>query len=123
MYDKASAVAPAFGMVGTLVGLINMLKNMTFDSGGPSNLGEDMGTALITTLYGCILAHMLFGPIATQLRNRDEEEVLYKMIIVEGVMGIQAGENPKFLREHLMTYMAQKRRELGEDGGEKKGRK
>lgn len=123
MYDKASAVAPAFGMVGTLVGLINMLKNMTFDSGGPSNLGEDMGTALITTLYGCILAHMLFGPVASLLRARDEEEVLYKMIIVEGVMGIQAGENPKFLRDHLMTYMAQKRRELGEDGGEKKGKK
>lgn len=123
MYDKASAVAPAFGMVGTLVGLINMLKNMTFDSGGPSNLGEDMGTALITTLYGCILAHMLFGPIATLLRGRDEEEVLYKMIIVEGVMAIQAGENPKFLREHLMTYMAQKRREIGEEGDQKRGRK
>lgn len=123
MYDKASAVAPAFGMVGTLVGLINMLKNMTFDSGGTSTLGNDMGTALITTLYGCVLAHMLFGPIASLLRTRDEEEVLYKMIIVEGVMGIQAGENPKFLRDHLMTYMAQKRRELGEEGEAPKGKK
>lgn len=119
MYDKASAVAPAFGMVGTLVGLINMLKNMNLDSGGSSTLGNDMGTALITTLYGCILAHMVFGPVASLLRTRDEEEVLYKMIIVEGVMGIQAGENPKFLKDHLMTYLDQKRRQIGEEGAEK----
>lgn len=122
MYDKASAVAPAFGMVGTLVGLINMLKNLNLDSGGASSLGNDMGTALITTLYGCILAHMVFGPVASLLRSRDEEEVLYKMIIVEGVMGIQAGENPKFLRDHLMTYMDQKRREIGEESAGKKGK-
>lgn len=127
MYDKASSVAPAFGMVGTLVGLINMLKGISLEDGS-SSIGTDMGTALITTLYGCILAHILFGPIATQLRNRDEEEVLCKMIIVEGVMSIQAGENPKFLRERLMTYMAQVQRELTGEGGEggkapKKGKK
>lgn len=123
MYDKASSVAPAFGMIGTLVGLINMLKGMDLSSGS-SNIGSDMGTALVTTLYGCILAHMVFGPIATQLRNRDEEEVLCKMIIVEGVMSIQAGENPKFLRERLLTYMAQKQRELGgEDGQERQTNK
>jgi len=119
MYDKASSVAPAFGMVGTLVGLINMLKGMDLD-GGSSSLGSDMGTALITTLYGCILAHVIFGPIATVLRQRDEEEVLCKMIIVEGVMSIQAGENPKFLRERLMTYMEQQERD---GSGGKKGKK
>ncbi len=120
MYDKASSMAPAFGMVGTLVGLINMLQGMSFD-GGPGNLGADMGVALITTLYGCILANMIFNPIATQLRNRDAEEVLCKMIIVEGVMAIQTGENPKFLREHLLTYMAQSSRDS--EGGEgKKGK-
>ena len=116
MYDKAGAVAPAFGMVGTLVGLINMLKNMTFEGDGASSLGTDMGTALITTLYGCILAHMIFGPIANNLRTRDTEEVLCKQIIVEGIMSIQSGENPKALREKLLTYMAQKQRE---DGGKK----
>ena len=120
MYDRASSVAPAFGMVGTLVGLINMLKGMDLSAGGQSSIGNDMGTALITTLYGCILAHMVFGPIATQLRNRDEEEVLCKMIIVEGVKSIQAGENPKFVRERLMTFMAQQQRD--ENGG-KKGKK
>lgn len=123
MYDKASAVAPAFGMVGTLVGLINMLKGMNLGGDSQSTLGSDMGTALITTLYGCLLAHMVFGPIATLLRSRDEEEVLCKMIIVEGVMSIQAGENPKFLRERLMTYMAQQDRELADGEGGKKGKK
>ena len=123
MYDKAASVAPAFGMVGTLVGLINMLKGMNLSGDSQSTLGSDMGTALITTLYGCILAHMVFGPIATLLRNRDEEEVLCKMIIVEGVMSIQAGENPKFLRERLMSYMAQGQRDGTGGKKNKKGKK
>ena len=122
MYDKASSVAPAFGMVGTLVGLINMLKGMDVTGeGGASTIGTSMGTALITTLYGCVLAHMIFGPIATQLRQRDEEETLCKLIIVEGIMSIQAGANPKFLREKLLTFMSQKQRT--DDGGGKKGKK
>ena len=119
MYDKASAVAPAFGMVGTLVGLINMLKAMDVESGG-GNLGPAMATALVTTLYGCVLAHMIFGPIANQLRQRDEEEMLCKLIIVEGIMSIQAGSNPKALREKLLTFVAQRQRE---GGGEQKGGK
>lgn len=124
MYDKASSVAPAFGMVGTLVGLINMLKNMDLgDSGGSSSIGTDMGTALITTLYGCILAHVLFGPIASNLRTRDEEEVLCKLIIVEGIMSIQSGETPKFLREKLLTFMAEKQREAAMDEGGEGGGK
>ena len=112
MYDKAGSVAPAFGMVGTLVGLINMLKAMDVESGG-GNLGPAMATALVTTLYGCVLAHMLFGPIATQLRQRDAEEVLCKLIIVEGIMSIQSGANPKFLREKLLTFVAQRQRDGG----------
>ena len=120
LYDKASSVAPAFGMVGTLVGLINMLAGMDPTSGG-SNLGKDMGTALITTLYGCILAHMLFGPIANNLRIRDSEEVLCKQIIVEGIMSIQSGENPKALREKLLTYVPQNQREGGGKSGGKSG--
>ena len=114
LYDKASSVAPAFGMVGTLVGLINMLKSMNLSGdGGADSLGTSMGTALITTLYGCLLAHVVFGPVAQLLRGRDSEEVLCKQIIVEGVMAIQAGENPKSLRERLLTYMSQKQREMG----------
>lgn len=121
MYERASSIAPAFGMVGTLVGLINMLKNMNMDSGGSSSIGSDMGTALITTLYGCILAHVIFTPIASNLRTRDEEEVLCKMIIVEGIMSIQSGENPKSLHEKLLTFVDQKQREMEESGGKKSG--
>jgi len=113
LYDKAGAVAPAFGMVGTLVGLINMLNNMELSGDGGSSIGKDMGTALITTLYGCILAHMIFGPIANNLLTRDSEEVLCKQIIVEGIMSIQSGENPKALREKLLTYIPQGKREEG----------
>lgn len=122
MYEKASAVAPAFGMVGTLVGLINMLQNMDPESGS-STIGTDMGVALITTLYGCILAHMIFSPIASNLRVRDEEEVLCKMIVVEGITSIQSGENPKFLKEKLLTFVAQKQRTADGGKGEKGGKK
>ena len=90
-----------------------MLKAMNLE-GGAGDLGGAMGTALITTLYGCILAHMVFGPVAQLLRVRDEEEVLCKQIIVEGVMAIQAGENPKALKERLLTYMSQHEREMGD---------
>ena len=116
LYDKASAVAPAFGMVGTLVGLINMLRSMDVTSGG-GDLGGSMATALVTTLYGCILAHMIFGPIAGNLRIRDGEEVLCKQIIVEGIMSIQSGENPKALREKLLTYIPQGQREASAKSG------
>ena len=117
LYDKAGSVAPAFGMVGTLVGLINMLNNMELSGDGGSSIGKDMGTALITTLYGCILAHMIFGPIANNLRTRDSEEVLCKQIIVEGIMSIQSGENPKALREKLLTYIPQGKRDEGSKSG------
>ena len=120
LYDKASSVAPAFGMVGTLVGLINMLASMDPTSGG-GDLGKDMGTALITTLYGCILAHMIFGPIANNLRIRDSEEVLCKQIIVEGIMSIQSGENPKALREKLLTYIPQGQREAASNAASSGG--
>jgi len=124
MYDKASAVSPAFGMVGTLIGLIKMLGNMDPSAGGASTIGSDMAIALITTLYGCILAHMIFNPIASNLRIRDEEEILCRMIIVDGIMSIQSGENPKFLREKLLTYMTQDQRDaaMGAEGSDKKGK-
>lgn len=125
MYDKASAVAPAFGMVGTLIGLIKMLNSMDPGAGGSSSIGPAMGVALITTLYGCILAQMVFNPIASNLRIRDEEEVLCRMIIVDGIMSIQSGENPKFLKEKLLTFTTQKQREaaLGtENTQDKKGK-
>ena len=112
MYERGSNAAPAFGMIGTLIGLINMLKSL--DGANMNSLGPSMSVALVTTFYGSILAHVIFNPIAANLTARDEEEILCRQIIVEGIMAIQSGENPKFLRERLMTFMNQKERE---DGG------
>lgn len=112
MYERGSNAAPAFGMIGTLIGLINMLKSL--DGAEMNSLGPSMSVALVTTFYGSILAHVIFNPIAANLTARDEEEILCRQIIVEGIMAIQSGENPKFLRERLMTFMNQKERE---DGG------
>ncbi|MDR2023922.1 MAG: motility protein A [Hungatella sp.] len=106
LYEKGSSVAPAFGMIGTLVGLVNMLKEMSADSGGTSSLGANMSVALITTFYGCLLAQLLFAPMAKKLRIRNDEELLYKQIIIEGVLAIQAGDNPKYLEEKLMSYLS-----------------
>ena len=108
LYEKASSYCPAFGMVGTLVGLINMLKGMDLEGGGgASTLGQDMSVALITTFYGSLFANLFFQPIAKKLRVRQAEEELYCMTVIEGIMGIQAGENPKFLREHLLSCLKQ----------------
>ncbi|WP_124066905.1 motility protein A [Clostridium sp. E02] len=108
LYEKGTSIAPAFGMIGTLVGLVNMLKGMTLDSGGASNIGADMSVALITTFYGSVLSNLIFGPMAKKLRIRNDEEVLYKQIIIEGVLSIQAGDNPKYLEEKLLSYLSQK---------------
>lgn len=120
MYEKASAYAPAFGMIGTLVGLINMLKSMDLESGSAGQIGPNMATALITTFYGCLLANLFFLPIAKKLRVRNDEELLYKQIAIEGILAIQSGDNPKFLKEKLLTYVGEdvRRKILAADGQE-----
>ncbi len=128
LYETGEALAPAFGMIGTLIGLVNMLKNMDMSGGGESTLGQDMSVALITTFYGTVLANMVFAPFSKKLKQRNEEELLYKSIVIEGVLSIQSGDNPKFLREKLQTYLAFSRRtgdsgEGGEEKGKKKGKK
>ena len=123
MYEKGSAAAPAFGMIGTLIGLVKMLAGMGESSTGASDIGPAMATALITTFYGCILAHLVFNPIANNLRTRDEEECLCRQLVVEGGMAIQSGENPKFIREKLEGYLEQQATggEAGESGKKMKG--
>lgn len=110
LFYKASAFAPAFGMIGTLVGLVNMLKGMNLEGDGASDIGPAMATALITTFYGCMLANLIFNPIANKLTIRNEEEMLYKQVMIEGILAIQAGDNPKFLKEKLVTYVKQSSR-------------
>lgn len=123
-YDMGAAMGPAFGMIGTLIGLVNMLKGMDMDSGGSSSIGQDMSVALITTLYGSAIANIFFVPLAKKLRLRNAEELLYKSIIIEGVLSIQSGDNPKFLREKLQTFIAFSQRADGDsEAGEGKPKK
>lgn len=122
IYEKAGVYAPAFGMIGTLVGLIKMLKDMNLDEGSSANIGLSMATALVTTFYGCVLANLIFLPMAKKLRIRNEEEILYRQIIVEGVVGIQCGDNPKSLKEKLVSCLSQKQQNkiLSDNGGKEK---
>ena len=93
-------------MIGTLIGLINMLKGMNLSgSGGASTLGQDMSVALITTFYGSALSNVLFHPIAQKLGVRNSEEELYCETIIEGVISIQNGDNPKTIRENLLSSL------------------
>jgi chemotaxis protein MotA len=99
--DAISKYAPAYGMIGTLLGLIFMLQSMT----DPSSIGPSMAVALITTLYGAMLANLFAGPIAEKLTANDNEEVMVKTIIIAGVMAIQSGDNPRVVQSKLATYL------------------
>jgi len=93
--------APAFGMIGTLIGLVAMLANMN----DPSNIGAGMAVALLTTMYGAILANVVFLPLSDKLSARSAEEVLMKTIIIKGVMSIQSGDNPRIVEQKLRTFL------------------
>lgn len=113
-YDKGGAFAPGFGMIGTLIGLVKMLQNMS----DPDSLGPSMATALLTTLYGSLIANLFFSPISNKLRIRHEEEYLCKVLICEGVEAIQAGENPNFIYEKLEKLVLKSKKRKGSGGGE-----
>lgn len=104
--ERAGEYAPSWGMIGTLIGLVLMLNNLN----DPESLGPNMAIALLTTLYGSLLANMVFIPMAAKLELRTEQEVFYKQIIVEGVIGVQAGQNPKILEEKLSAFLSTKER-------------
>lgn len=98
--------SPAFGMIGTLMGLIAMLK--TLDD--PSNIGAGMAVALITTFYGSVLANLLFLPIAGKLKNRSDHEITIKEMMIDGVLAIQYGEHPKNISRKLLNFIPPKTR-------------
>lgn len=103
-YDMGAALGPSFGMLGTLVGLINMLKSMNLD-GGAGSLGADMSVALITTFYGSIIANVIFTPLGNKLEDAQAQEMLFKEMIIEGVISIKEGENPKYIEEKLLNFL------------------
>ena len=99
-------LAPGMGMVGTIIGLVLMLKRMN----DPSTIGPAMAVALLTTFYGAIMANLVFNPMAGKLRARSREEVLTRTMIVEGIMSISRGENPRILEEKMNSYLPPKER-------------
>jgi len=102
MLDQMAAYAPAFGMIGTLVGLVQMLVSLD----DPSKLGAGMSTALITTLYGALIANMLFLPLAGKLEIRAKQEGLLRDLMIEGIVAIQSGEKPQLIKEKLKGFLA-----------------
>lgn len=115
-WETLGSLGPAWGMIGTLVGLVDMLYNME----DPSTLGPAMAVALITTLYGSVLANWLCAPIANKLKANNGAEVMQKEIMIEGLLSIQAGENPRVIEEKLKSFLAPKERESEpeDQGGE-----
>lgn len=100
-WETLATLAPAWGMIGTLIGLINMLKLMN----DPSSVGPNMSVALLTTLYGSLIANFLANPIVSKLKERSAVEVLLKELTIEGLLSIQAGENPRIIEEKLKAFL------------------
>ncbi len=107
IFESLGAISPAMGMVGTLIGLVQMLQNMS----DPSSIGPAMAVALLTTFYGAVLANIIFLPIAGKLKTRSKTELLQKTIIVEGMGSILSGENPRVMEQKLHAFIAPKLRE------------
>lgn len=115
-WEDLGAMGPAWGMIGTLVGLVNMLYEMD----NPSTIGPSMAVALITTLYGSLLANWICAPVAGKLKSNNASEIMLKEIMIEGLLSIQAGENPRVIEEKLKSFMAPGDRVL-DDGGDENG--
>ena len=107
LFDDWGKLAPAFGMIGTLYGLVAMLSSL----GDPSQIGKGMSAALITTFYGAILANLIFIPIKSKLELRDADETAEKEIILEGILSIQSGDNPRVVEEKLLAFVPPKERD------------
>lgn len=101
VFEILGAMCPAFGMVGTLIGLINMLQNMS----DVASVGPSMATALITTFYGSLFANLIFIPFGHKLKDRHANELLAKEMMLEGLLSTQAGENPRLIEEKLYTFL------------------
>ncbi|MEE9320401.1 MAG: MotA/TolQ/ExbB proton channel family protein [Granulosicoccus sp.] len=107
MFKSIAEAAPAMGMIGTLIGLVQMLANMD----DPKSIGPAMAVALLTTLYGAIIANAIALPIAAKLQSISAADRLNKMLILESVAGIQEGTNPRVLQQLLTTYLPESKRE------------
>ncbi|MDF1831059.1 MAG: MotA/TolQ/ExbB proton channel family protein [Porticoccaceae bacterium] len=117
VFSKIAEVAPAMGMIGTLVGLVLMLGNMD----DPKSIGPAMAVALLTTLYGALIANVIASPLAGKLSLRRNEEFMLQSIIIDGISGMQEGRNPRVIDDMLRTYLPGSKRDLeGNDKEEDK---
>lgn len=107
IFVSIAAYSPAMGMVGTLIGLVQMLQNMA----DPSAIGPAMAVALLTTFYGAVIANVFCSPMAGKLKNRSESEILIKTLMIEGMQSILSGENPRIMEQKLHAFIAPKLRE------------
>jgi chemotaxis protein MotA len=107
IFTTLGTFAPALGMIGTLIGLVQMLQTME----DPSTIGPSMAVALLTTFYGALMANILFLPIAGKLKNRSSDEVNLKDLVTEGVISIAKGENPRVIEQKLNAYLPPQMRE------------
>lgn len=107
---KAGELAPAYGMLGTIIGLVLMLRELD----NPDVIGPKMAIALITTFYGSLLANLIFIPMGGKLTNKSEREIFIRQIAIEGVLGVQSGQNPKILEEKLKAFLSSNDREIYE---------
>ncbi len=107
IFEQIGGYSGAMGMIGTLIGLVAMLLNMS----DPSAIGPSMAVALLTTMYGAMIGNIFGGPVANILLIRDSDEVLVKTLILEGIMAIQSGDNPRTLEGKLLSFLPPKDRE------------
>ena len=110
IFDTMGTFAPAVGMLGTIIGLVQMLMQMK----DPSEIGAPMAVALLTTFYGTLLANLLFLPISGKLRTRSKQEILEKQMVVEGIVAIQSGDNYRIVEQKLKAFLSPKYREARE---------
>lgn len=114
-WENVGSMGPAWGMIGTLIGLVNMLKQLS----DMASVGPQMAVALITTFYGSVLCNWIATPVGTKLKANNGLEIMMKNVMVEGLLSIQAGENPRVIEEKLKSFLAPKvRATLGSAEGE-----
>jgi chemotaxis protein MotA len=106
IFDDWATYAPAFGMIGTLLGLVLMLVNIE----DKSAIGPGMSAALITTFYGAIMAYLVLYPISAKLGYLNNQEMLMKLIMIEGTLSIQSGDNPRIVKDKLVSFLDPKLR-------------
>lgn len=114
--DSMAAYAPAYGMIGTLIGLINMLRSLS----NTDALGPSMAVALVTTFYGVVLANLVFNPMSKKLKVMTAQEALRKELLLEGLLSIQAGENPRIIQKRLYSFISRTEIKRNEEKGGKR---